>query len=50
LGNNLSDKRRRKMNLILLMGIPAIIITILGVYFLVSEKKDKKASTPEATA
>jgi hypothetical protein len=32
------------MNLLVLIGMPVVIITILGIYFLVSEKKDKKAA------
>jgi hypothetical protein len=42
--------RRRKMNLIILLSIPAVIMTIIGIYALVSEKKDKKADTPETPA
>jgi ABC-type phosphate transport system permease subunit len=38
------------MNLIVLISIPAVIITVLGIYFLVSENKDKKTTAPEAPA
>jgi len=51
LGNNLSyHRRRRKMNLIILLAIPAVIMTIIGIYALVSEKKSKKADRSEAIA
>ena len=38
------------MNLIILLSIPTIIMTIIGIYAIVSEKKDKKANSPEAIA
>jgi len=43
-------RRRRKVNLIILLSIPAVIMTVIGIYALVSERKGKKAATPEAVA
>jgi hypothetical protein len=38
------------MNLILLLSIPLVLMTIFTIYFLVTEKKSKKADRPEAIA
>jgi hypothetical protein len=38
------------MNLIILLSIPTVIMTVIGIYALVSERKDKKSAVPEATA
>ena len=38
------------MNLIILLTIPAVIMTIIGIYALVTEKKDKKTGRPEVIA
>jgi hypothetical protein len=38
------------MNLIVLLSIPTIIMTVITIYALVSERKDKKADRPEAIA
>jgi hypothetical protein len=38
------------MNLIILLSIPTVIMTVIGIYALVSEKKDKKSAAPEAAA
>jgi hypothetical protein len=35
------------MNLIVLLSIPTVIMTVITVYALVLEKKDKKADRPE---
>jgi len=38
------------MNLILLLSIPTVLMTIVTIYFLVTEKKSKKADSSEAIA
>ena len=38
------------MNVIILIAIPTVIMTIIGIYALVSEKKIKKSDRPEAIA
>jgi len=38
------------MNLIILLSIPVVIMTIVVIYALVSERKIKKSNRPEATA
>jgi hypothetical protein len=38
------------MNLIIPLSIPAVIMTVIGIYALVSEKKDKKSTAPETAA
>jgi len=38
------------MNLIILLAIPAVIITIIGIYALVSERKIKKTDSSAAAA
>ena len=40
----------REMNLIILLSIPAVIMTVIGIYALVSEKKDKKTTPSEILA
>ena len=49
--NYLSNfSRRRKMNLIILLSIPFVLMTIVTIYALVSERKIKKSHKPEAIA
>jgi hypothetical protein len=38
------------MNLIVLLSIPVVIMTVITIYALVLERKDKKADRPEAIA
>jgi len=38
------------MNLIILLAIPAVIVTIIGIYALVTERKINKTNGSEAAA
>jgi len=38
------------MNLIVLLSIPFVLMTIVGIYALVTERKIKKSDKPEAMA